>query len=324
MDIADVPGTAIDLRKWAMKFTAEITLLPRSAPARIGPDTVAEIARTAEAVGFDALAFNEHPAPSKKWLDSDGHDAFDPFVALGFCAAVTHQVRLLAYTVVAPYRNPLLLAKSVASVDVLSAGRLVLGLGVGYLRSEFAALGMEFDDRNELYDTAIEVLQQLWADDDSALAMKTDAFTSVQQVSKPPPVQRPHPPLWIGGNSPKARQRAARFGAGWAPLMVPAAAAATTRTVPITSTHELRTAIEDLYQRCELVARDPSTIEIQLQCAESFIAADRPVDAGPHLDLLGELTSIGVTQFVVHLRIGDGAPLPDVLERYSADVIRQL
>lgn len=303
-----------------MKFTAEVTLLPRSSPELLGPAVIADIARTAERVGFDALAFNEHPAPSKKWLDAGGHDAFDPFVALGFCAAVTSRIRLLAYAVVAPYRNPLLLAKSVASVDVLSAGRLVLGLGVGYLRSEFAALGTDFDDRNEQFDVAIEVLQRLWADD-AGLSMSTKEFTAPQQVSTPPPVQRPHPPLWIGGNSTRSRQRAAEIGHGWAPLMVPAAAAATTRTAPITTLSELGAAIVDFHRRCADVGRDPATLELQVQCRDSFIAPDAPFAVENHRQLLADLEGIGVTQFVAHLRIGNGASFSELLEQYGADIV---
>jgi len=307
-----------------LKFTAEVTLLPRSAPALVGADVVGEIARTAERVGFDALAFNEHPAPSKKWLDSGGHDAFDPFVALGFCAAITTRIRLLAYTVLAPYRNPLLLAKSVASTDVLSGGRLVLGMGVGYLRSEFAALGMDFDARNEQFDVAVDVLRRIWATDDASLSVERPGFVAVQQVSTPPPVQRPHPPIWVGGNSSMARQRAAEIGMGWAPLMMPAASAATTRTAPITTIEELSRAIVDLRGRGEAAGRDPAAFEIQVQSSASYIRAGMDLDVDQHVQVLNDLGGIGVTQFVAHLKVGDGAPVPELLEFYGAEVVQRL
>src|ERR1700742_2554783 len=92
----------------------------------LDPDVVTEVAVTAEKAGFSAIGFTDHPAPSDKWMRAGGHDSLDPFSALAFCAAVTTRLRLMTFLLVAPYRNPLLTAKSAATVDVLSKGRLVL------------------------------------------------------------------------------------------------------------------------------------------------------------------------------------------------------
>jgi len=97
------------------------------------------VATTAERSGFDGFSFSEHPAPSARWLDTGGHQSFDPIVALGYVAAATERLRLHTNLSMAPYRNPFLLAKAAATVDKLSGGRLVLGLGTGYLKSEFYA-----------------------------------------------------------------------------------------------------------------------------------------------------------------------------------------
>ena len=100
-----------------------------------------EVARAAERAGFDALSLTEHPVPGARWLSSGGHQSLDPFVALGFAAAATEQLRLLTHLALAPYRNPFLLAKAAATLDRLSGGRLTLGLGAGYQKSEFLRPG---------------------------------------------------------------------------------------------------------------------------------------------------------------------------------------
>ena len=107
---------------------------------------VGELARVAEDAGWDGFSFTEHPAPGLRWLETGGHQTLDPFVALGYVAAVTSRLKLLTYLSVLPYRNPMLLAKAAASVDILSHGRFILGAGTGYNKSEFHALGVDFDE----------------------------------------------------------------------------------------------------------------------------------------------------------------------------------
>ncbi|MBI3744237.1 MAG: LLM class flavin-dependent oxidoreductase, partial [Chloroflexi bacterium] len=103
----------------------------------------------------------DHPAPYDEWLRTGGHQALDPFVALSFAAAATTRLRLLTHIYVLPYRNPLLSARSVASIDALSNGRFLFGLASGYLEAEFAALGVDFAERNELTDEAIRVMKAM-------------------------------------------------------------------------------------------------------------------------------------------------------------------
>ncbi len=111
-------------------------------PAFLTGDAIAGLARAAEDAGFWGVAFTEHPAPPEAWRATGGHDALDPFVALTWAAAVTTRLRLLTNLTVLPYRNPFLLAKTSATLDRLSGGRLVLGAGVGYLEGEYEALGV--------------------------------------------------------------------------------------------------------------------------------------------------------------------------------------
>ncbi len=137
-------------------------------PAFVSKDALVRFARTAETAGFDGIGFTDHPAPSHKWLQAGGHDALDPFAALAFTAAVTDRLLLIPNIAVLPYRNPFLVAKTVATIDVLSGGRFVLATATGYLRSEYLALGVDFDARNELFDEALQVLRGVWTTDDFA------------------------------------------------------------------------------------------------------------------------------------------------------------
>jgi alkanesulfonate monooxygenase SsuD/methylene tetrahydromethanopterin reductase-like flavin-dependent oxidoreductase (luciferase family) len=123
---------------------------------------IAEVARTAEAAGFDAVFVTEHPFPENEWLATGGHHALDPFVALTWAAAATTRLRMLTNLCVVPYRNPYLLAKAAVTLDAVSDGRLILGCGAGYLEAEFAALDQEFGDRNDRFDAAITAMQAAW------------------------------------------------------------------------------------------------------------------------------------------------------------------
>ena len=130
-------------------------------------DALTAFATTAERVGFDGIGFTDHPAPSHRWLQAGGHDALDPFAALAFVAAVTDRIRLIPNIVVLPYRSPFLVAKAVATIDVLSGGRFTLATATGYLKAEYKALGVDFDASNDLFDEAIEVRRGVWTSDEN-------------------------------------------------------------------------------------------------------------------------------------------------------------
>lgn len=131
-------------------------------------EAIAEIARVAEESGFAAVHVTDHPAPDAKWLDHGGHHALDPFVALAFAAAATTDVKLLTNVYIAAYRNPFLGAKSIQSLAALSNRRLILGTAAGYLKPEFKALGIDFDNRGALLDEALDVLDKVLTGEDIA------------------------------------------------------------------------------------------------------------------------------------------------------------
>src|SRR5690348_8441543 len=121
-------------------------------PELVSAHAIAAISLAAEQAGFFAVYVTEHPMPGDDWLATGGHHALDPFVALSFAAAATSSIRLQTNLAVPAYRNPFLLAKSVASLDHLSGGRVILGVGAGYLEPEFRALGVDYAERNALTD----------------------------------------------------------------------------------------------------------------------------------------------------------------------------
>ncbi len=192
-----------------------------------GSGSVSELARAAEAAGFAGFAFTEHPAPSAKWLASGGHQAIDPFAGLAHVAAVTSKLRLLTYLAVAPYRNPLLMAKSAATVDFLSEGRMILGLGTGYLKSEFFALGVDFEERNAAIEEALDVLPLHWSGQPFSFTGRHFEARDVQAL--PASIQQPIP-IWIGGNARVTMQRVATKANGWMPLLSSPMVTNTSRT----------------------------------------------------------------------------------------------
>jgi len=196
-----------------------------------------EVAKAAEAAGWHGIALTEHPAPSSRWLESGGHQSLDPFVALGAAAGATSSLALVTNLSVVPYRNPLLLAKTAATLNRMSEGRFYLGAGAGYLKSEYYALGVDFNERNALFEEALQVMQLHWSGKPFSFDGRHFSARDIQAL----PAPRGHDvPIWMGGNSDAALRRAATYAAGWMPMTAPASVAKTARTPPVTTTEELR------------------------------------------------------------------------------------
>ena len=181
------------------------------------PEVAARVARAAEAAGFESVWTGEHvvlPDPQKPPSPVPPQTPMlDPAAALAFLAGQTRRVRLATGIIILPQRNPLVLAKELGSVDVVSGGRLICGVGAGYLKAEFDALGVSFQRKGLRTDEAIEVLRALWTQDQPAFRGEFWSFSGIQ--AKPLPVQKPHPPIVVGGHSPGAFRRAVRHGNGW-------------------------------------------------------------------------------------------------------------
>lgn len=185
--------------------------------ACLDPAVAVRVAQAAEQAGFDSLWTAEHVVlPEPRTPESPIPAAtplLDPAVALAHVAGHTRTIGLATGIIILPQRNPVVLAKELASVDVLSGGRLIFGLGVGYIPKEFAACGVPFEERGPRTDEAIEVLRDLWTAEKPGFEGRFYRYADVD--AHPRPVQKPHPPIVVGGMSPPAYRRAVAQGNGW-------------------------------------------------------------------------------------------------------------
>lgn len=301
--------------KYVLEYPSE---LPTAPDDFLQPQVLRTVAEHAEAAGFWAVALSEHPAPSVKWRRGGGHNTLDPIAALGFLAAATTRMKLMTNLYVLPFRNPYLSAKALGSLDLISGGRLVAGLGAGYLRSEFAAVGVDFDDRAARFDEALAALRSIWIDP------QTPVGGAIGPVWAQRPTQRPHPPIWIGGNSAAARRRVTEHGDGWCPFPASAGLAATARTAPMDTAAHLADGIADLRRRCDAAGRDFSTVDIAFTNRVGGSPGGDDFNAEEYLAGLAELAALGVTWVQVAVPGDSLVHAVESVQRFGALVIDQL
>jgi probable F420-dependent oxidoreductase len=216
------------------------------------PGVLARVAQRAEESGFESLWVSEHLVVSDPRTPVSPMDPTDPILepvtSLAFVAGCTTSLGLGTGVIVLPLRNPLIVAKELATLDVLSGGRVLVGVGVGYVEREFTALNVPFDRRGQRTDEYLDAIRAIWCDEHPSFGGELYAFGSVQ--ARPRPLQRPHPPIVVGGWSAPALRRAASRASGWYGWgMDPEATAATLS--------RLRAALED-------VERDPALGELEI------------------------------------------------------------
>lgn len=281
---------------------------------------IAAVAAAAETAGFGGFGFTDHPAPTDKWLQAGGHDALDPFVAMGFAAAHTTTMRLIPNVVVLPYRNPFLVAKAGATLDLLSGGRFTLAVGVGYLKREFTALGVDFDDRAALVEEALQVIRAIWTTDDVSFEGKN--FTATGITAHPRPTCAP--PIWIGGNTAAARRRVVSYGDGWCPFPAPAVLAQTARTASLESASELKSGIDDLHRRLDEAGRDPSQVDITFSNGQGGVPGHEDFDADAYLAGIEQLAAIGVNWVQVQVPGDSLSHATEAIAQFGEQVIAKL
>lgn len=181
------------------------------------PSVMADLVEAGEELGFDDVWFGDHVAIPAYAAHITPPSWLEPFAATCLALGRTRRIRVGTDVLVLPYRHPLVLAKAAATAHHLSGGRLLLGVGVGYLKGEFAALGESYDDRGATTDEALEILDRLWSSDGSPVAHR-GARWSFDDVCFGPHPEAGRVPVWVGGNAPAARRRAACWGDGWHPL----------------------------------------------------------------------------------------------------------
>ncbi len=214
-----------------------------------------------------------------------------------------------------PHRNPVLTAKMLATIDVLSRGRVTVGVGVGWLREEFAALGAaDFDRRGAVSDEYLRIFKTLWTQNPASFSGEFYRFDSIKCL--PQPMQKPHPPIWVGGHSRAALRRAARHGDGWHPV---GANPATMLAPP-----EFKTLLEELHRLTEAEGRDPRALTISYKAPlyDAGVSAGgtrRPFagTADQVLDDIGTYARLGVSELIFDFRSEEPKESLERMERFA-------
>lgn len=284
----------------------------------INPEAVQEIARLAERLGFNGANVTDHPAPTARWRDSGGHDAQDPFVMLSFIGAATTTLRLQTGILVLPYRNPLITARAASTLDVFSNGRLTLGMGAGYLKGEYFALGVDFKQRNELMDEYIKVMKLAWSGEE--FDFEGTGYSARGIRVRPAPVQKPHPPLYIGGNSKRALRRAVELADGWNPFFTAGLSTNVTRTKGFSGEQDIVEGIDYMRQHCEKVGREKLP-DIFLSSLTSPGEDDSPQAI---LDAIGRYRELGVIGAGANFTARSRSEWCDRAQRFAEEVLAKI
>jgi probable F420-dependent oxidoreductase len=185
------------------------------------PEGIISTARKAEELGFDAVFVNDHIIVDGSPRSASWTNTYDPLIALSFIAAHTSRIPLGTSVLIMPYRNPIATAKMLATLDQMSGGRVIAGVGVGWNEAEFNALGVPFHERGARTNEYLRIWQACWAP--GPVSFSGRFFTFANMHVSPKPLQQPHPPIWIGGSSTAALRRAATFAQVWQPTPTPLA-----------------------------------------------------------------------------------------------------
>ena len=230
------------------------------------PESIAAVACHCEALGFDYFGVSDHVVISASinsaypysadgsWAGAAEGVCMEILTTLGYLACATKRIRLLTSVMVAPHRPAVLTAKMLATIDVLSHGRLTVGVGVGWMREELQALAApDFDQRGRASGEYLEAFKVLWNDD---LCHYDGDFVQFKDVvAMPKPVQDGGPPVWIGGEGVPARRRAARYGSGWYPV-------SQNPRHPLNTLSRFKAGLADVHQQMESYGRDPSMLQV--------------------------------------------------------------
>ena len=309
------------------------TSVPHRGPMT-DPECIRAIVTEAETLNYGVLTVSDHIVVPKD-IDSiypyseggdfpgqAGGECMEQLTLLAWTAAMTRKAKLLTSVMVVPHREPLLAAKSLATTDQLSGGRVVVGIGTGWMREEFEAIGApDFKKRGEVTDDYLRIFKKVWTDDDAAHDSPYSKFANIS--FKPKPVQNPHPPIWIGGESGRAHRRVVELGDGWYPI-------GQNPNHPLDSIELYKASRDRLFEKAEKAGRDPATIALGYNApfhtteeqkgshgARQIMtgaAADRAAD-------IAALKDLGVTTFVVNLLAADLPATLDRLREFAGEVM---
>ena len=310
--------------------------LPGSGPLA-SPGNLITVAQRGEELGYNYIAAADHIVmprtvnsqyPYTETGEFPGGQSsgwLEHITVLSFLAGQTSTVRLLTTVTVLPYRSPVPTAKALASLDVLSGGRLVLGVGAGWMREEFEDLGAPpFDERGAVSNEYLQALIELWTADNPTLEGNYCTFSNI--YFEPKPIQKPHPPIWVGGESTPAMRRAARFGTAWYPT-------GNNPRAPLRTPEQFKKAVDRLGRYAEEYNRDPSEVELAYSAgwynerdAQMLPNGERVTFTGNPEQIAGDIRAfeeVAVRHLIVRFR---GSTLEEILERmeYFTSEIRSL
>ncbi len=237
--------------------------------------------------------------------------------ALGAAAATT-TLRLQTNLCIPAYRNPFLLAKSVASLDALSGGRVILGVGAGYMQGEFEALGAPFDERNDATDEAIVAMRRAWTGE--SVTLEGRHFHVSGNTMLPTPAQPGGPPIWVGGNSARAIRRAVTLADGWVPMPSPARASRRLRTPPIETVDDLKARIGVAREEAKSTGRTEA-LEIVFMPLGLDMFTNAPIDPAAVIDNVAALAAVGVTHVCINIPCDTRAEYRANLDILGAEVL---
>ncbi|MDA1257609.1 MAG: LLM class F420-dependent oxidoreductase [Chloroflexi bacterium] len=316
-----------------MEFGFGVAMRGREA----SPESLKRHVQHGERLGFDIVTVSDHVVIPKAvqsiypysedgaFSGVDAGECLEQLTVAMFLAANTSSIRVLTSVMVLPHRPPVLAAKTLASVDVLSGGRLVVGVGAGWMREEFEALGAApFEHRGTVSNEYLEAFKEMWTSDEPEYG---GTYAQVSGMSFfPKPVQKPHPPIWVGGESPPALRRAGRLGDAWYPI-------GNNPTFPMDTPERLAEAMAAVRQHAEDAGRDPASIDFGYSAGwyndrEESAGRDggRRVFTGVPEQVAADIRgfeALGVNHLVIGLT---GSSLDDTLDRMErfATVVRPL
>ncbi len=303
--------------------------------ATAGPEGLRAMARHCEALGYWYLGFNDHVIIAKAveskypydksglWPASDTGTCLEQLMTIAYVAAVTEKIRLLTSVMVLPHRAPVLAAKMLATADVLSNGRLTVGVGIGWMAEEMAALqSPPFDRRAQASQEYIEAFRALWTEPAPAYAGDFVSFDAV--LFDPKPVQRPHPPIWVGGEGKAARRRAGQLGDGWYPVIA-------NPRQPLDTPARFTAALAEVHRHAEAADRDPAALDTALFAPWYSLGAPRADEDGKRRPFTGAAEQIaadaegyrgaGLNHLIIGFESDDLQMSLDRTEQFATEVM---
>ena len=289
--------------------------------------TLLRLVTRADALGFDSVWVGDHIVIPRQIASAYPYSptgtppfrpdepALEPLTLLSYLAGCTSRVQLGVSVLIVPHRNPLYAAKALSTLDVLSGGRVICGVGSGWMREEFDALGLNFARRGDETDEWVRIFKACWLESEPEYHGRLYAFAKVK--FEPKPVQKPHPPIWVGGNSRRAMRRAVELGDAWHPGW--------------SRPDQLAAQRRELEAMAAKAGRDPATIDLTLLRPMQIL--DRPA-GGPRRALIGtpeqvaedirSYKEVGVSHLVLGFRTTNGQEMLQQVERFAAEVRPQL